>query len=50
MADRENCTFFTLKLKKRTFSPTVTFVHIAPEIKRGFIITKTDDDPVCHHK
>jgi hypothetical protein len=34
-------TFFTLKWKMRTFSSTMTFVHIVPEIKRGFIITKT---------
>jgi hypothetical protein len=41
VVDRENCTFFTLKWKMRTFSPTMTFVHIALEMKRGFIITKT---------
>jgi hypothetical protein len=41
VADRENCTVFTLKLKMRTFGPTMTFVHIAPEMKRGFIVTKT---------
>jgi len=41
VVDREICTFLTVKWKMRNFRPTMTFVHIAPEMKRGFIITKT---------
>jgi hypothetical protein len=56
MVDRENCTFFTLEWNMRTFSPTMTFVHIAPEMKscsyspwnekRFHLSQKQDDDSV----